>query len=223
MLCTCGLQGRSRDKILDFVQLDSLYYAASHGFDILEPEGKNSGKKQVGAEYLPLLAVARDEIRSRLKGIDGAFVEDNRFSVSVHYRLCADHGVAVPQVRGVIDEVLSQCQTVGHQLRVSHGKCVFELSPDIGWNKGEAVNYLMSRLGYVDQSRCVAIYIGDDTSDEHAFGALGAQGVSILVSEVEKETQARYHVKNPAEVGQLLRRITELAKAGRVTRLPQAA
>jgi trehalose-phosphatase len=79
--------------------------------------------------------------------------------------------------------------------RVSHGKCVFEMSPALDWNKGKAVEYLMNKLGYADSSQCVAIYIGDDTSDEHAFKALGERGISILVSDVQKDTSARYHVK----------------------------
>jgi len=223
-LDTSIVTGRSRDKILNFVKLDSLYFAASHGFDIVEPHGGATGKKQVGTDYLPLLAQARDTIGARLEGIEGAFVEDNRFSVSVHYRMCPDHGVAVPMVRGIVDEVLGDLNGASsHRLRLSPGKCVFELSPDIGWNKGEAVNYLMDRLGY---GRCgvnaaaTCVYIGDDTSDEHAFGALGDHGVSVLVSEHAKETQARYHVKNPEEVGLLLQHISQLAASGRVHKGP---
>ena len=42
-------KGRSRDKIVNFVQLDTLFYAASHGFDVLEPEGRTKSEfTQVG-------------------------------------------------------------------------------------------------------------------------------------------------------------------------------
>ena len=44
-------------------------------------------------------------------------------------------------------------------------------------------------------SQSVAVYVGDDTSDEAAFRLLGNTGVSILVSDVLRSTQARYHVE----------------------------
>ena len=42
---TSIVTGRSRDKILKFVKLDTLYLAASHGFDIIEPHGAAASAK----------------------------------------------------------------------------------------------------------------------------------------------------------------------------------
>lgn len=45
-------------------------------------------KKQVAADQLPKLAALRDRLTERLASVPGAAVEDNVFSVSVHYRNC---------------------------------------------------------------------------------------------------------------------------------------
>lgn len=52
----------------------------------------------MAADQLPKLAQLRDRLTERLAGVRGAAVEDNVFSVSVHYRNC-DPG-DVQAVRG---------------------------------------------------------------------------------------------------------------------------
>lgn len=211
---TAIVTGRSREKITAFVQLDSLFYAASHGFDLLEPkgstlvQGSKSDTTEVAAEFLPCLAQTRQALEEALVGIDGAFVEDNVYVLSVHYRQCANHEEVIPRVKAIVENaVLNSSQ----KLRITTGKCVFELRPAMEWDKGRAVQYLMNKLGYTDPSQTVAVYIGDDTSDEAAFAALGNTGVSVLVSDVPKETQARYSLQNPDEVEAFLQRLLTLS------------
>merc|ERR1712167_321990 len=85
---TAIVTGRSRNKIRDFVQLDTVIYAASHGFDITAPDPSlcPNSNLQVANEFLPSLARARDELDLALRDIEGAHVEDNGWCVSVHWR-----------------------------------------------------------------------------------------------------------------------------------------
>lgn len=47
---------------------------------------------------------------------------------------------------------------------------VFEIRPDIEWDKGHALEYLLETLGYGSSNKDVLpIYIGDDRTDEDAF------------------------------------------------------
>lgn len=55
-----------------------------------------SNNKQVAADQLPNMARMRDQLIDRVSRIKGAAVEDNIFSVSVHYRNC--HPSDVQQV-----------------------------------------------------------------------------------------------------------------------------
>ncbi len=52
-----------------------------------------------------------------------------------------------------------------------------------------------------------AIDIGDDETDEDAFAVVAEHGIGIVVAEEHPNTQARYYLRNPAEVGDFLDRI----------------
>jgi len=87
------------------------------------------------------------------------------------------------------------------------GKKVYELLPDIDWNKGKAVLWLLETLG-LEGWNVLPIYIGDDRTDEDAFRALEKPGVGILVSDRAQETSANYTLRNPEEVERFLQNIT---------------
>lgn len=46
---------------------------------------------------------------------------------------------------------------------------VYEVRPQIAWNKGNAVLYLLEHLELGDSKKAFPIYIGDDKTDEDAF------------------------------------------------------
>lgn len=79
------ISGRSLDKIQNFVRIPQLYYAGSHGFDIAGPNG-TSIQNKVAADFLAELQQLRDTMSERITAIPGAQVEDNIYSVSLHYR-----------------------------------------------------------------------------------------------------------------------------------------
>jgi alpha,alpha-trehalase len=89
------------------------------------------------------------------------------------------------------------------ELRRMDGKKVYELLPDINWNKGKAVLWLLETLE-VERGKALPIYIGDDRTDEDAFRALEKRGVAILVSEHPQATAANYCLNNPEEVERFL-------------------
>ena len=89
-------------------------------------------------------------------------------------------------------------------LRKTYGKMVYELRPSVDWHKGKAVEWLMEQFKKHSED-IFPVYIGDDVTDEDAFGIMGGLGgVGIIVSETARETSARYGLRNPAEVVQFL-------------------
>src|SRR5207248_11236236 len=92
-------------------------------------------------------------------------------------------------------------------LRRIDGKKVYELLPDIDWNKGKAVLWLLETLG-LEGRNVLPIYIGDDRTDEHAFRALEKRGVGILASDRAQETPANSTLRNPEEAERFLQKIT---------------
>jgi trehalose 6-phosphate phosphatase len=193
------LSGRDLDDIRRRVNIDAIVYAGSHGFDIAGPRGL---RRQMATELTPNLDQAENELREVLDGIPGARVERKRFSIAVHYRNVKENDAS--KVERAVGEVAARHR----ELRRIDGKKVYELLPDIDWDKGKAVLWLLEALGLESRSGGIRpVYIGDDRTDEYAFRALDQRGISILVSEQSQPTAASYSLKNTDEVEYFLREL----------------
>src|SRR5947208_3364025 len=149
---------------------------------------------------LPRLDMIEKELGNQLAGIAGARMERKRFSIAAHYRNVNESDV--PKVERAVSEVAAQHR----ELRKMDGKKVYELLPDIDWDKGKAVLWLLEALG-LEGAKIRPIYIGDDRTDEDAFRALEKSGVGILVSEQPRPTAASYSLKDSTEVERFLREL----------------
>ncbi len=198
------LSGRDLDDVRGRVLVDGIVYAGSHGFDIA---GAGGLRRELGAAYLPVLDAAETELREALDEIPGAQLERKHFSVAAHYRHVNENDAF--RVALAIDAVAARHR----ELRRMDGKKVYELLPDIDWNKGKAVLWLLETLG-LEGRNVLPIYIGDDLTDEDAFRALEKRGVAILVSERRPQvTAANYCLNNPEEVERFLQKITDRLRA----------
>jgi trehalose-phosphatase len=193
------LSGRDLDDLRGRVLVDGILYAGSHGFDIA---GAGGLRRELGAEYLSVLDATEAELREALDEIPGAQLERKHFSVAAHYRNVNESDAF--KVALAMDAVAARHR----ELRRMDGKKVYELMPDIDWNKGKAVLWLLETLGLGGRN-VLPIYIGDDRTDEDAFHALEKRGVAILVSEHPQVTAASYWLKNPDEVECFLQKITD--------------
>jgi trehalose 6-phosphate phosphatase len=190
------ISGRDLPDVRRMVGLEGIVYAGSHGFDIDRPERTREGP-QHGTEFLPALDAAERELRQRLAGIPSARVERKRFSVAVHYRQ-VDEG-DVPAVEEAVDRV----RAGRPELRKSGGKKIFELQPDIDWNKGRALLWLLRTLD-LDRPDVLPVYLGDDQTDEDAFVALAGCGIGIVVRDEPRPTAASYALDDSEEVRRFL-------------------
>lgn len=197
------VSGRDLHDIQQMVQLDGLYYAGSHGFDIAGPDQLHQ-QQPLAQQALPELDSAERELRDRLEETPhawpgawpGAWIERKRFAIALHYREVAE--AHIPAIERLLDSVL-----VKHpSLRKSSGKKIFELQPDIPWNKGQAILWLLEKLG-LNSPETLPIYLGDDTTDEDAFRALKPNGLSIRIvgpDQTHKPTAADYSLRDPDQV-----------------------
>jgi trehalose-phosphatase len=141
-------------------------------------------------------------LRRDLAGIEGLLIEPKRFAVSIHFRLVDER--AIPQIERAVDDAAAALPG----LRKAHGKKLFELRPDIDWDKGRALLWLLDALG-LDRPDVVPLYIGDDLTDEDAFAAVAGRGVGILVTEEPRDTAAEYSLRDTGEVRELLERLAD--------------
>ena len=81
---------------------------------------------------------------------------------------------------------------------------LFELRPDIDWDKGRAVRWLLDAMG---RAPVEALFIGDDLTDETVFRALAEQGTSIVVAETERPTAADLRLDSVEAVKLVLDRL----------------
>jgi trehalose 6-phosphate phosphatase len=128
-------------------------------------------------------------------------VERKRASVAVHYRLAdAD---AAERVAEFVRRLLARRSG---ELKLTPGKMVYEVQPNLDWNKGRAVRFLLDTLGLTGPDT-VPIYLGDDVTDEDAFRALSGRGVSVFVGDpaaLGRPTEADFVLACVDEVAELL-------------------
>jgi len=197
--CLAVISGRELQDVRSLVGIDGIFYAGSHGFEIEGPGGWHLDSREV-KDYLPCLDLAELRLSEELAGVPGAILERKRFTVAVHYRLVADE--QFPKLQGAVDTAMRACT----DLKLTHGKKVFELQPNLDWHKGKAVRWLLDALK-LDTSEVLPVFVGDDITDEDAFAAVAIDGVGIIVRDEPRATAARYALDSTDEVQAFLRRI----------------
>ncbi|MDR7127858.1 alpha,alpha-trehalase [Algoriphagus sp. 4150] len=186
------ISGRDRENVELKVGLSELIYAGSHGFDIVGPNGLEMQHEQ-GQEILPTLDEAEGNLNERLDGIAGVQVERKKYAIAVHYRNVEKD--KVPEVKKAVLEELDRQP----QLKKGSGKKILELKPELDWDKGKALTWLIEALGS-ESNLLFPVYIGDDITDEDAFEEMADHGIGIIVGSHDQKTRASYGLRNVAEV-----------------------
>ncbi len=200
------VSGRDLADVQQMVALENLVYAGSHGFDIAGPGGLQLQHAEAQA-LLPDLDAAEQKLQQRLASIDGVRIERKRFAIAIHYRLAA--AADLPRIETAVGEV----QREHPALRKKGGKKIFELQPDVPWNKGHAVLWLRQTL-QLDRPDVLTVYLGDDETDEDAFAAIvqADVGLGIIVGLPERPTAARYYLEDCEQLQRLLQALLELIR-----------
>jgi trehalose 6-phosphate phosphatase len=197
------LSGRDLADVRQRVGLPGLWYAGSHGFELTGPDGTHHQNSEAAAS-IPVLAGAAADLADQLGHIPGVVVEHKRFGVAVHYRNAA---------RDRVGEVAAAVRTAGQRaaLRVTTGREVIELRPNIDWDKGKTLHWV---LDYIRDNEAAGpllpIYLGDDITDEDAFDAVDDDGIAILVrhsDDGDRATAARYALDDPDRVREFTERL----------------
>jgi trehalose-phosphatase len=92
-------------------------------------------------------------------------------------------------------------------LRLTTGKRVVEIRPDIDWHKGKALLYIIEEIETVRRARMLPMFVGDDKTDEDGFAALGDRGAGVLVGPPDAHTAASSYVRTPDEAVELLEQL----------------
>ena len=184
------ISGRELADLRPRVGIEGIDYAGNHGLEI-HRDGETTVHPVAEKRRRDLDRIVAD-IERQLADT-ACFVEDKSVSATVHYRAAPERAA---EVRDITETVTERIAPGGFDL--STGKNIVELTPAVAWDKGRALSLLTA-----DFEDWLSVYVGDDTTDEAAFEALGERGVSVHVGPGE-ETVADYRVENPEAVERLL-------------------
>jgi trehalose-phosphatase len=127
-------------------------------------------------------------------------------SIAVHWR-----GLGKCEVKAIRERVLLGWTVIarGTGLDLLEFNAGIEIrAPDA--DKGDAVRTLMDEMS----PQTPAIYLGDDTTDEHAFQAVNGRGLSVLVRPRWRRTAAQLWLTPPDEVRDLLNQWLQVCQNG---------
>jgi trehalose-phosphatase len=201
------VSGRAMNDIKKRINLKKIIYVGNHGFEILGPNicFENSHFPQSRKIFQRILKT----LRSGLQDVKGVIFEDKGATLSVHYRLVEDKQIKF--FEKVFQKTL-KTYAADKELRVRKGKKVYEIRPPIDWDKGKAVLWLLKEnRNFLENEKAVAIYIGDDETDEDAFDVLKEKALTIRVGKSES-SKAKYYLEDVEEVKELLKKILLLKK-----------
>ncbi|HKP74903.1 MAG TPA: trehalose-phosphatase [Longimicrobiaceae bacterium] len=191
------VSGRGLADVRERAGISGIAYAGNHGMEIHGPGIDRIHPEAAAAR--PVLERAAAGLRAALEGIPGAWVEDKQLTLSVHHRQTPSE--RVPEVREIMHRVVAGLEGV----HLTEGKQVIEVRPNVDWNKGRAVLFLLDQMQ--PPASAPILYFGDDRTDEDAFRALaehsaGAEGV-LVADDPPEHTAATSFVHTPAEVGEV--------------------
>ncbi len=188
------ISGREVGDLQARVDLD-LIYAGDHGLEI---RGQGLHFAQPDAVvHQPALPTLVRTLRNDLAGIPGVLIERKGFSASVHHRNSLQRDM--PFIRRIVERNLSHYRDA---FVLREGKKVFEIRPNVNWNKGKCAAWILEQLGRPD-SLCLCV--GDDETDEDLFIEL-PHSLTVRVG-AAPWTAARYFLEGTADVVPFLSRV----------------
>lgn len=192
------VSGRDRLDVKQRVNLENIFYAGCHGFDISGPGGFHFIVEEA-LPILPEILAARQLLEGFKKDFSGILIEDKKFFIAVHYRNVSEEDQT--KVKEKVREVANRFEN----LAIREGKKVIELAPKLDWDKGSAIRKLSTVLE-INPEQTVSIYLGDDLTDEDAFREINVtNGIGIKIDQgQQKNTAADYLLKDPLEVKEFL-------------------
>lgn len=191
------ISGRSLKDIKNKIGIPEIIYSGNHGLEIESPSVKY--ENDIAAGYITILKEIKTLLRDSLSPFKGVIVEDKKMTLSIHYRLVEKK--IVPEIKRLILQKIAQ-YLHKKKIKKREGKMVLEITPNIEWNKGNAVTWILNSPE-IFKNNFYPIYLGDDITDEDVFKALKNNGLTIIVGK-KKKSHAHFYLNDEMEVEKFL-------------------
>lgn len=223
------VSGRTVDELDDLLGLDGIGIIGQRGFEIRKAEGPIVHPVEPGTAG-NLLERLELDAHGCLSSHPGVVLENKGFALALRLGACG-RDVARDATQCFAELVRSRDEL--GQLELLYGDDAVE-AQIAGWHKGKAIAHA---LRDVDAADSLALYIGDDVTDEDAFDALdlwadaasldtpwlmgdptdedeqAMRALSILVAPRPRPTLATLFVRGPQEVYEFLSSLASIATA----------
>jgi trehalose 6-phosphate phosphatase len=187
----CFISGRQLADLQHRARVEGAIYFGVHGW-------QRSNGQPPNLQGTRKLRKTMEWAMQQIRDIPGIRVEDKGICFGIHYRNAGKP--AVRKAHALVQEVLAR---LGPGYKLLAGKKIWEIYPKDMGSKGLAAKDLLQQI----PGRKLAVYAGDDTTDETAF-ALLRKGVTIRVGKF-RETRANFFLRGPAEVLKFLKKLEE--------------
>lgn len=197
------VSGRGLKDLETLVDIKGIFYSGNHGLEIKGPG--ISFADPVPKDVANCVRTVHSLLKKNLSKVSGVVLEDKFHSISVHYRLVAPaEGLKIkPIILEAVERGLEK-----KLIKLRKGKKVYEVLPNVDWDKGRAVRWLL-KFWSSDEKALYPVGFGDDLTDEDVFQTLKKDGLTIRVGQVQN-SNARYYLNDPDEVIQFLKLLQEL-------------
>ena len=195
------VSGRSLEDLRVMADISGLIHAGNHGMEI-----RGGGMDFVhpdAASARGALDEAEQALATALEDIPGAFVEHKGLTLTVHYRAVDEE--LTGRVEAAVTEKTASSVASG-DLRLTLGKKVVEVRPNIPWDKGRAIRMIRNEC----EDLPLPVYFGDDRTDEDGFRVVqDFGGIAVFVGDPREGTVALHQLDSPREVEETLRLLLE--------------
>jgi len=190
------VSGRSLADVESLVDVPGVVYAGNHGLEI--SGGGNDYVHPQTPSYVAELSEITETCEKELAEIPGILVDNKRLTLTVHFRSTPDRYSG--QVDAAVVAAAAPYVEAG-RMRVTRGKRVVEVRPNLDWDKGKAILKIREDCG----DRPLPVFFGDDQTDEDGFSVVqDLGGLAVFIGPPRERTKALHQLESPAEVGQVL-------------------
>jgi trehalose-phosphatase len=206
---TVGLvSGRRLDDLARRTLLPPrVYLAGLHGLEIRH--GNHAWHHPDLVESHEVADQVAEAIRAAVGTVPGMTVEHKGVSITVHVR-GVDPSRRTAVLRTAVDAARSWLDSGA--LKALDANEAIELLPNIPWNKGDAVRWIVNDIEAHAQQKAWCIFFGDDVTDEEAFRAV-RDGLPVVVG--QRPSLARLRLNSPADVATVLSGVTSRSNGHR--------
>lgn len=199
------VSGRDLADLRARVGVTEAIYAGCHGLEVDGPDlAFSHPDAEAQQDALRMISLTLNQRRC---AVDGMWIESKRLAVAVHYR-----DVPPERMHALETELARAIQKNGHRLKIFHGTKVIEILPQVGWDKGRCALWIRAAIERQSPAPVLALYMGDDWTDEHAFEALPEPAVTVQIGDGVPASRARYRLPDVAAAQRLIGELAGLVE-----------